>query len=139
LGRDWIPPISPDPTERRPECKPRRASHCGGNDPHNKCADQIPQNSFPGWDVLVNGKHFDALVLATRTLWEVKTDDFDTYSDFLQGQVIRDQVREMLLERDLARACGFDFRVGVRSEAHKEALEDADPELRGLIEVMDWC
>ena len=47
---------------------------------HNKCADRIPNNSFPGRDVLVNGKNFDALQLATRTLWEVKTDDFDKYN-----------------------------------------------------------
>jgi hypothetical protein len=62
LGRDWLPPdppVSSDPRDRRPECTPRRASHRGGNDPHNKCADKIPNNSFPGWDVLVNGKHFD--------------------------------------------------------------------------------
>jgi hypothetical protein len=114
-------------------------NHRGGNDPHNNCADKIPNNSFPGWDVFVNGKNFDALQLATRTLWEVKTDNFDTYSDFLKGQVIRDQVRKMRIERALALACGFDFRVGVRSEAHQEALEDAAPDLKGLIVVMDWC
>lgn len=28
----------------------------------------VPQNAFSGWDVLVNGKHFDALQMATRTL-----------------------------------------------------------------------
>jgi len=142
LGRDWFPPdppVSSDPRDRRPECTPRRASHRGGNDPHNTCADKIPNNSLPGWDVLVNGKHFDALQLATRTLWEVKTDNFDTYSDFLQGQVSRDQVQEMRSERALALACGFDFRVGVRSAAHQEALENAAPDLLGLIVVMDWC
>jgi hypothetical protein len=89
--------------------------------------------------VLVNGKHFDALQLATRTLWEVKTDNFDTYSDFLQGQVIRDQVQEMRSERTLALACGLDFRVGVRSATHKAALERAAPDLEGIIVVMDWC
>jgi hypothetical protein len=142
LGQDWFPPdppVSSDPSDRRPECTPRRASHRGGNDPHNNCADLIPQNSFPGWDVLVNGMHFDALQLAARTLWEVKTDNFDTYTETLRGFVIRDQVAKLRLERDLARACGFDFRVGVRSKAHKEALEEADPNLDGLIVVMDWC
>jgi hypothetical protein len=39
----------------------------------------------------------------------------------------------------LARACGFDFQLGVRSEAHKEALEDAAPDLKGFIVVMNWC
>jgi hypothetical protein len=138
LGRDWIPPASSDTTER-PECRPIPVPHRGGNDPHNACADLLPGNSFPGWDVLVNGKHFDALQLATRTLWEIKTDNFDTYSDFLQGQVLRDQVLEMRSERALALACGFDFRVGVRSQAHKEALEDEASDLKGFIVVMDWC
>jgi hypothetical protein len=140
-GRDWFPPVPPEPMERerRPECSPQRVNHRGGNDPHNNCADKIPNNSFPGWDVFVNGKNFDALQLAKRTLWEVKTDNFDTYSDFLRGRVIRDQVPKMRIERALALACAFDFRVGVRSEAHKEALEDAAPDLKGLIVVMDWC
>ena len=58
LGRDSLPPISSDPSER-PECRPIPVPHRGGNDPHNDCADLLPQNSFPGWDVLVNGKQFD--------------------------------------------------------------------------------
>jgi hypothetical protein len=53
--------------------------------------------------------------------------------------VIDNQVLELQRERELARACGFDFRVGVRSAAHKAALERADPELEGIIVVMDWC
>ncbi|AFE06602.1 hypothetical protein COCOR_05824 [Corallococcus coralloides DSM 2259] len=140
-GRDWQPPVPPVPVgrSRRDNCEPIPVNHRGGNDPHNKCADKIPNNSFPGWDVFVNGKNFDALQLATRVLWEVKTDNFDTFSEFLQGQVIRDQVPEMRIERELARACGFVFRVGVRSEEHKEALEEAAPDLKGFIVVMDWC
>ena len=58
---------------------------------------------------------------------------------FLKGRVIRDQVVELRSERALARACGFDFRVGVRSEEHKEALGEEAPDLRDLIVVMDWC
>ncbi|WP_434389828.1 DUF6310 domain-containing protein [Melittangium boletus] len=72
-------------------------------------------------------------------MWEVKTDNFDTYPRDLRGFVISEQVPKLLIERDLARACGFDFRVGVRSAAHKAALESADPELEGLIVIMDWC
>ncbi|NOK19668.1 DUF6310 domain-containing protein [Corallococcus carmarthensis] len=140
-GQDWQPPVPPAPVDRtrRASCEPIPVNHRGGNDPHNKCADKIPNNSFPGWDVFVNGKNFDALQLATRTLWEVKTDNFDTYSDFLRGRVIRDQVAKMRSERALALACGFDFRVGVRSEAHQEALGEEAPELRDFIVVMDWC
>jgi len=68
--------------------------HRGGNDPHNDCADLIPQNSFPGWDVLVNGKQFDALVLVTRTLWDVKTDNFDIHSPHSQKLFIKVKLPE---------------------------------------------
>ena len=53
--------------EDDPRCKPiPLPRHCGGHDPHNECADKMPNNSFPGGDVYVNGKNFDALQLATR-------------------------------------------------------------------------
>jgi hypothetical protein len=113
--------------------------HLGGNTLHDTCADRIPNNSFPGGDVFVNGKNFDALQLATRTLWEVKTDNFDTYTDDLREIVVVSQVEKLRHERALALACGFDFRVGVRSPAHKEALEFAARDLNGLIVVMEWC
>jgi uncharacterized protein DUF6310 len=140
-GPDF-PPIGPvEVTERdRPRCEPDPVPyHLGGNKLHDTCADRIPNNSFPGGDVFVNGKNFDALQLATRTLWEVKTDNFDTYTDELQGIVVTSQVPKLRLERELARACGFDFRVGVLSAAHKAALELAAPDLDGLIVVMEWC
>jgi hypothetical protein len=137
LGRDWLPPVSSDPTERRPECRPVPVSHRGGNDDHNKCADRIKNNSFPGWDVLVNGKQFDALVLATRTLWEVKTDDFDIHSIHSQRFFARVKLPEIQREKRLAEACGYNFVVGVRSAAHKAALLELDREL--TIVVMDWC
>ncbi|MGE6759048.1 DUF6310 domain-containing protein [Corallococcus interemptor] len=138
-GQDWFPPAPPDPLERerRPECRPVPVRHRGGNDPHNDCADSIPNNSFPGWDVLVNGKNFDGLVLATRTLWEVKTDNFDTYPPDLRRIVLDDQIPKMQGERELARACGFDFKIAVRSAAHKAALLKRDSTLR--VVVMNWC
>ncbi|MDY7229276.1 DUF6310 domain-containing protein [Hyalangium rubrum] len=141
LGRDGAPPDPPDlePRARRPECTPRRVPPKGGHPFHNECADNIPHSAFRGANVLVNGKAFDALQPATRTLWEVKTDNFDTYTDDLQDIVIKSQVPKLLIERDLAKACGFDFRVGVRSAAHKVELEAAARELRGLIVIMDWC
>ncbi|HYO59382.1 DUF6310 domain-containing protein, partial [Archangium sp.] len=126
--------------EDDPRCKPVPAKrHLGGNKLHDKCADRIPNNSFPGRDVFVNGKNFDALQLAARTLWEVKTDNFDTYPPDLREIVVESQVEKLRHERALALACGFDFRVGVRSPAHKAALERAAPELDGIIVVMEWC
>jgi hypothetical protein len=142
LGRDWFPPEPPESTEprdRRSECTPRRVPPKGGHPFHNTCADNIPHNAFRGSNALVNGKAFDALQLPARILWEVKTDNFDTYTEALQEIVISDQVPKLRLELELARACGFDFRIGVRSAAHKAALEREARDLRGLIVVMDWC
>jgi hypothetical protein len=136
LGRDWFPPISSDPSER-PECRPIPVSHRGGNDDHNKCADRIKNNSFPGWDVLVNGKQFDALVLATRTLWEVKTDDFDIHSLRSQRFFAKVKLPEIMREKRLAEECGYNFAVGVRSAAHKAALLELERSLTVI--VMDWC
>jgi hypothetical protein len=111
----------------------------GGHPFHNACADNIPFNTFRGANALVNGKAFDALQPATRTLWEVKTDNFDSFPEDLQTIVLRKQVRDFRSERGLARACGYDFRIGVRSDAHKAALEQEAPDLEGVIVIMDWC
>jgi hypothetical protein len=141
LGEDWLPPEPPESweRERRPECKPRRVPPKGGNKLHNQCADGIKFNAYRGANALVNGKAFDALQVVVGVLWEVKTDNFDAYPLELQDIVVRKHVRDFLNERELARACGFDFRVGVRSAAHKKALEYAEPTLENLIVVMDWC
>ncbi|WP_338041910.1 MULTISPECIES: DUF6310 domain-containing protein [Myxococcus] len=132
------PPVSLE-QERRPDCTPRPVRHLGGDALHNRCADRVPQNGFPGSDVLVNGKRFDALQPRARVLWEVKTDNFDTFSVYLQRTVPGKQVAELRRERALALACGFDFRVGVRSAEHKDALEVEAPELEGIIVIMEWC
>ena len=138
-GQDWFPPGPTEPLEgeRRPECRPVPVPHRGGNDPHNDCADLLPQNSFPGWDVLVNGKQFDALQLTTRTLWDVKTDNFDIHSLHSQRFFARVKLPEMQRERRLAEACGYNFVVGVKSAAHKVAIEKLDNTL--TVVVMDWC
>ncbi|MCY1033987.1 DUF6310 domain-containing protein [Corallococcus sp. BB11-1] len=138
-GQDLMPPAPPSTVERERslDCTPRPVPHLGGDALHNMCADRVPGNGFPGSDVLVNGKRFDAFQTRVRVLWEVKTDNFDTYSFFLQAQVVKKQVLELQREKKLASACGFDFRVGVRNAAHKAALEFADVTLE--VVVMDWC
>ncbi len=133
--QDPLPPLPTQP--RRPECEPTPVPHLGGDALHNQCADDVPLNDFRGYDALVNGKRFDALELRRRMLWEIKTDNFDSYPPELRNIVIGKQVRELQRERGLAAACGFDFQVGVRSVAHKAALELADGSLQ--IVVMDWC
>ncbi|WNG55412.1 hypothetical protein F0U59_11935 [Archangium gephyra] len=138
-GPDF-PPVGPTEVterERRPECKPIPVPHRGGNNDHNKCADRIQNNSFPGWDVLINGKQFDALQLTTRTLWEVKTDEFEKQPPRSQKFFIKLKLPELRREKQLAEACGYNFSVGVRSKAHLAALRAADPSL--TVVLMDWC
>jgi len=132
-----LTPIETSERERRRKCVPIPGPPRGGNDLHNKCASNIPNNTFPGSEVFVNGKNFDALQLATRTLWEVKTDDFEKHSRRTQQFFVEVKLPEMQRERKLAEACGYDFAVGVRGEAHKAALKRADPTLK--VFVMDWC
>ncbi|MFY0573266.1 DUF6310 domain-containing protein [Cystobacter fuscus] len=124
--------------EDDPRCKPiPLPRHLGGNDPHNECADKMPNNSFPGGDVYVNGKNFDALQLVTRTLWEVKTDDFEKQPPRSQDFFVKVKLPEIKREKELAEACGYNFVVGVHSQAHKQALLRADRNLK--VVIMDWC
>jgi hypothetical protein len=138
-GRDWLPPVPSEPSdrERRPECIPKRIAPKGGNALHNKCADNVPFNGYRGANALVNGKAFDALQVVAGALWEVKTDNFDAYPLEFQAVIVRKQAKELRRERELAAACGFDFRVGVRSAVHKSMLEFEDNTLS--VVVMDWC
>jgi hypothetical protein len=119
-------------------CKPiPLPRHFGGHDPHNECADKMPGNTFPGGDVFVNGKNFDALQLATRTLWEVKTDDFEKQPPRSQSFLAQVKLPEMQREKRLAEECGYNFVVGVKSAAHKAVLESLDDTL--TVVIMDWC
>ncbi len=136
LGRDWLPPIPSEPTER-PECKPIPGPPRGGNDPHNECADKIRGNDFPGLNVFVNGKHFDALVLATRTLWEVKTNNLANHSPRSQKFLVEVKLPQIREEAKRARECGYSFVVGVKSAAHKALLESLERNI--TVVVMDWC
>jgi hypothetical protein len=135
LGRDWLPPISSDPTER-PECKPIPVRHAGEDVPHNECADKFPPNRYPGMDVLVGGERFDALQVGVRVLWEIKTHRFDTYPDFIRSREIEKELEQIEKERRAAEACGYDFIIGVSTQAHKEALLRED---RSLNIVVTGC
>jgi hypothetical protein len=122
-GEDWPPPLPPEPTDReRRRCEAVPVKHLGGDDAHDKCADQFPPNRYPGMDARVDGKHFDALQVGVRVLWEIKTDTFDTYSDFVQEQTVKDELGEFEEDSKIAQACGYSFVVGVSTEAHKAAL-----------------
>jgi hypothetical protein len=140
-GSNGPPPKPPalQDRARRSMCEPQRVPHLGGDQLHNVCADRVPQNSFPGWDVLINGKRFDALQLTTRTLWEIKTTAIETYNPYVQRVELGKQIDEARREQHLAQDCGYQFRLGVRSKAHKDMLQRAAPDLGGLIVIMDWC
>ncbi len=73
------------------------------------------------------------LQVGVRVLWEIKTDQFDTYSDFLQLQVVEDQLEEFREELSIAQSCGYDFVIGVSSAAHKEALLREAPALKIVV------
>jgi hypothetical protein len=131
-------PASALTQEDDPKCKPiPLPHHRGGHDPHDECTDKIPNNSFPGGDVFVNGKNFDALQLTVRTLWDVKTDNFDKHSPRSRRFLVEVKYPEIRREKMLAEECGYEFAVGVRSQAHKDALLEIDPDL--TVVVMDWC
>jgi hypothetical protein len=132
LGRDWLPPISSDPTER-PECRPVPVRHAGEDVPHNECADKFPPNRYPGMDVFVGGVRFDALQVGVRVLWEIKTHRFDTYPEFIRGREILKELEQIEKEQDAAAACGYDFVVGVSTQAHKDALLKVLPSLKIVV------
>ncbi|MFY2559162.1 DUF6310 domain-containing protein [Corallococcus terminator] len=120
-------PPAPVPAERRrAECEPIPVPHAGEDAPHNKCADRFPPNRYPGNDVLVGGKRFDALQVGMRVLWEIKTHQFDTYNSFIRRMTILEQVPLLQEERDIATACGYGFVVGVSTQEHKDALLERD-------------
>ena len=85
----------------------------------------------------MNGKNFDALQLTVRTLWDVKTDNFDKHSPRSRRFLVEVKYPEIRREKMLAEECGYGFAVGVRSQAHKDALLELAPDL--TVVVMDWC
>jgi hypothetical protein len=73
-------------------------------------------------DVFVGGERFDALQVGVRVLWEIKTHQFESYNDFIQDREIEKEIRQLDKERRAATACGYDFVIGVSTQAHKDAL-----------------
>ncbi|RKH74353.1 DUF6310 domain-containing protein [Corallococcus aberystwythensis] len=134
-GQDWQPPVPPVPVDRtgRASCEPVPVKHRGGDDMHNQCADRVPPNRYPGMDVLVGGVRFDALQVGVRVLWEIKTHQFDTYNEFIRDQEIEKEIEQLRNERQVAQACGYDFVVGVSTQAHKDALFALDSSLKIVV------
>jgi hypothetical protein len=119
--------------ERRRRCEPIPEPHKGRDDAHNRCADQIPPNRYPGMDVIVDGVSFDALQVGVPVLWEIKTHRFDTYPDFIQKHEVAKELKQLNRQRKAAAACRYDYVVGVSTEAHKAALLDQDLTLNVVV------
>jgi Family of unknown function (DUF6310) len=102
----------------------------------NECADKFPPNRYPGMDVLVDGVSFDALQVGVHVLWEIKTHQFDTYTDFIRRREIEQELDQIEKEKDAAAACGYGYVIGVSTQAHKDALLRAD---RFLNVVVTGC
>ncbi len=117
----------PDSNPRRLECEAIPVPRASKDEPHNACADTFPPNRYPGMDVRVGGIRFDALQVGVRVLWEIKTHQFDKYNAFIQEIEIKKEIKQLRKERAIAVACGYDFVVGVSTQAHKAALLKEDP------------
>jgi hypothetical protein len=129
---DIFPP-PPETKPRSPSCEPIPVPHAGGDDAHNECSDKFPPNRYPGMDVFVGGERFDALQVGVRVLWEIKTHQFDTYNAFVQRQEIEKEYEQVKEERKAAEKCGYDFIIGVSTQAHREALLQRDRTLNIVV------
>jgi hypothetical protein len=115
------------------KCEPIPVPRASKDDPHNECADKFPPNRYPGMDVSVGGVRFDALQVGVRVLWEIKTHQFDKYNAFVQKMEIDKEIKQIQKERAIATACGYEFVVGVSTQAHKEALLRRDDSLNVVV------
>ncbi|RKI64302.1 hypothetical protein D7X55_18185 [Corallococcus sp. AB049A] len=130
-GQGRRPPVPPVPLDRtgRASCEPVPVPHAGEDRWHNECADKYPPNRYPGMDVLVGGVSFDALQVGVRVLWEIKTHQFDTYNSYIKKKELAKELLQLDKERSAALACGYRFVIGVSTQAHKDALLEADSSL----------
>jgi hypothetical protein len=114
-----VVPLSPDAEQkrrrRRKGCKPQPVAPKGGDAHHNWCADAVPPNRFPGQDVMVNGKNFDALGPGD-VLWEVKTGTWSSYNPWLKTKTLSVFMDEITVEAARAEYCGYPFIVGVADD-----------------------
>jgi hypothetical protein len=126
-------PVPADSPADRLKCEPIPVPRASKDDPHNECADKFPPNRYPGMDVSVGSVRFDALQVGVRVLWEIKTHQFDKYNAFVQKMEIDKEIKQIQKERAIATACGYEFVVGVSTQAHKEALLRRDDSLNVVV------
>lgn len=129
------PSPSPNPEEdtNRRLCQVYPLGYHRGGDPiHNNCADMVPPNYYPGSDIEVSHqnlgrKSFDAVDPQNR-LWEIKTENYQSYSQFLKNITIANAMADIALELPLAVACGYQYVFGVRDqEMYNDLLTQVPP------------
>ena len=126
--------------ERPPECQPEPVCpHLGGDPIHNACADTIPPNRFPGCDVLVRTKRFDALSVGQDKLWEFKTNRYSTYPQFLKTITIQNDMADIAVEKPIADSCGFNYEFAVADEEEYDDLIAAGANLLAPIGLYTAC
>jgi hypothetical protein len=79
-----------------------------------------------GCDVLVWGKHFDALT-PDGVLWEVKTHAYSRYSSYIRGITISAHTLEAVAEQIIAAKCGRRFVFAVADLEHYDVLKEQVP------------
>ncbi|HET9991946.1 MAG TPA: DUF4157 domain-containing protein, partial [Kofleriaceae bacterium] len=122
------------------DCKqvpiPRKGGDSKFTRRHNRCADAVTIPAYKGKDVCINGKAFDA-VDASGTLWEVKAHAWSyatIYKNPKMAKKIAEQIAdEVFGERKIARACGKEFKVGVRDAGMKAAIQHYLPGLNIVV------
>lgn len=111
-------------------CIPKPVPHLGGDALHNHCADVVPPNVHPGFDVMVDGKNFDALD-DFKNLWEAKTKNSARYNqnDFMRNvvwpQELANDRMELLEEQRKAHGCEYGFNLAAGDPVYAAAMVGA--------------
>ena len=99
--------------------------HKGGDPVHDFCADTVPPNMYPGSDICVMEKNFDAI--SGNILWETKTNNWDNANAFVRGQVVQDYISDAEKESSIARGCGFGYNFLVGDPRYTTLLLATEP------------
>ncbi|HYO55002.1 DUF6310 domain-containing protein [Archangium sp.] len=107
---------------RRDHQEPGRPRHF-----HDRTGGETGTNPrLRGDGTRLSGERKTGVQVGVRVLWEIKVEYFDGYNDFLRRITVEREIEEFKEYRAIARSCGYAFKVGVISEAHKAALLDRD-------------
>ncbi|MGY0034665.1 DUF6310 domain-containing protein [Pedobacter sp. NJ-S-72] len=119
--------IPKDDTDEDDDCLPKPLGfHRGGNTIHNFLADTKPPNRLFGSDFVVKGKAFDAYS-TSGVLWEIKTDNYSSYNDFVKRIHLSKLIAETEYEYSIATSCGLPYILGVLDSEEQIAVQTVLP------------